>query len=348
MHAAPFSLVPMIRIAAPLALTLALLSTAAVAQVAPKPGAMKMFGDWTVGCDNTTACMMLSLASDDPGDAPPTTLLIERAGGSDGGFRVTVEAEDGRPRGIAVDGRRLDAGRTTYDGTAAAAIAAAMANGRKLQILAASGAVQSALSLTGASAALRYIDAVQRRVGTVTAAVAQGSAPAARVPAPPAPPIVVALQPAGSPARPSAAQVAAMRKTAGCDLEGFAGDSMPEQHALGGGATLVLVPCSAGAYNLAYAAFVLRGSRIAPARADVPTGYGETPSTAGPAQIVNAGFEKGVLSGYAKGRGIGDCGMAQSFVWDGARLRLVEQSEMQECRGNTGLATTWRATVRRR
>ncbi|KQN20604.1 hypothetical protein ASE86_15235 [Sphingomonas sp. Leaf33] len=338
----------MIRIAAPLAMTLALLPAAAMAQGVPKPGAMKTFGDWTVGCDNTNACMMLSLGTEDPGEAPPTTLLIERAGGGASDFCVTVQPDDDRPRGIAVDGRRLATGRMTYDGAAADAIGAAMATGRKLQILATSGTAQSTLSLTGASAALRYIDAVQHRVGTVTAAVARGSAPAARVPAPPAPPVVIALRPSGTAARPSAAQVAAMRKAADCDPNGLAGDSTPEQHALGGGATLVLVPCSAGAYNLASAAFVLRGGKVAPARADVPTGYGEDASTAGPAVLVNAAFENGVLSSYSKGRGVGDCGISQNFVWDGARLRLVEQAQMIECRGNTGLATTWRADVRRR
>lgn len=337
----------MTRIPALLAISLSVLPATAPAQVAPKPGAMKTFGDWTVGCDNANRCMMLSLAPED-GDAPPTTLLVARDAGSDAGFRVTVEPEDGRPRGLGVDDKPLVAGKVDYDGPPASAIVTAMANGRTLQIRNAAGKSESQLSLRGASAALRYIDSQQGRAGTVTAAVAKGSAPAARVPSAPALPVVTAITPAGVAARPTAAQVATMRKVAECDLEGFAGDSAPELHSLGGGATLVLVPCSAGAYNITSAAFVLRGGKFAPARADVPTGFGEDGSTAGPAMLVNAGFGDGVLSSYAKGRGIGDCGVSQNFVWDGMRLRLTEQAEMSECRGNTGLATTWRATVRRK
>jgi len=52
-----------------------------------------------------------------------------------------------------------------------------------------------------------------------------------------------------------------------------------------------------------------------------------------------------VLTGYAKGRGLGDCGLVQSLVWDGTRLRLTEQSEMRECRGNPNYLTTWRTRV---
>ncbi|MFD1789778.1 DUF1176 domain-containing protein [Sphingomonas floccifaciens] len=331
-----------------LALSFAMLPVTAWAQAAPKPGAMKTFGDWTVGCDNANRCMMLSLAPEDAFAPPPTTLLIVREAGGDIGFRVTVEPEDGRARGLAVDGKRLAAGTVEYDGAPAAAIVGAMANGRALQVLNAAGKPESTLSLKGASAALRYIDAHQGRVGTITAAVAKGSVPASRVPPAPALPVVSALTPAGVAAKPTAAQVAAMRKAADCDLEGFAGDSSPEVHALGGGATLVLLPCSAGAYNLTAAAFVLQGGKVAPARADVPTGFGDGTTTKGPAMLVNAGFETGVVTSYAKGRGIGDCGFWQSFVWDGTRLRLTEKAQMSECRGNTGLATTWRATVRRR
>ncbi|WP_394652244.1 DUF1176 domain-containing protein [uncultured Sphingomonas sp.] len=337
----------MTRLSALLALSLSVLPGAALAQVAPKPGAMKTFGDWTVGCDNTNACMMLSLAPED-GDAPPTTLLIVRDAGGEIGFRVTVEPEDGRPRGLAVDGKRLATGQVDYDGAPAGAIVGAMANGHTLQVLNAAGKMESTLSLKGASAALRYMDAQQGRVGTVTAAVARGNAPASRVPPAPALPVVTAVIPSGVAAKPTAAQLTAMRKAAQCDLEGFAGDSSPELHALGGGATLVLVPCSAGAYNITAAAFVLRSGKVAPARADVPTGFGEDGSTAGPATLVNASFDKGLLQSYAKGRGIGDCGTSQTFAWDGTRLRLTEQGEMGECRGNTGLATIWRATVRRK
>ncbi|HTG39817.1 DUF1176 domain-containing protein [Sphingomonas sp.] len=50
-----------------------------------------------------------------------------------------------------------------------------------------------------------------------------------------------------------------------------------------------------------------------------------------------------MLASYAKGRGIGDCGVSQRFIWDGPRFRLIEQAEMSECRGSIDYITTWRA-----
>jgi hypothetical protein len=76
----------------------------------------------------------------------------------------------------------------------------------------------------------------------------------------------------------------------------------------------------------------------------VPAGI--DPEAGGVVQLVNSGFGEGRLTSYSKGRGIGDCGIAQDFVWDGTRFRLIEQSEMTECRGSTRMVTTWRADVR--
>jgi hypothetical protein len=49
---------------------------------------------------------------------------------------------------------------------------------------------------------------------------------------------------------------------------------------------------------------------------------------------------------FAKGRGIGDCGVGDDYVWDGDRFRLAEQIAMGECRGSVDYITTWRARVR--
>ena len=37
---------------------------------------------------------------------------------------------------------------------------------------------------------------------------------------------------------------------------------------------------------------------------------------------------KRLLDTYAKGRGLGDCGVTSSFAWDGQRFRLAAQAEM--------------------
>jgi hypothetical protein len=319
----------------------------AAADVAPKPGALKTFRDWTVGCDNGAACKMASLGPE-AGDFPAVTMSVARAAGPDGGWTIELTGNEKDPAALAIDGKKVASGATSFSGTEAAAIVAAMANGKAATALDGTGKAMATISLAGASAALRYIDAEQGRADGVTAAVAKGAKPASAVPVAPALPVVTAIAPEGTAAKPSAAQVTEMRKTAGCDLEGFAGQTDPDAYALGGGATLVFVPCSAGAYNVSSALFVLKDDKVSPARADVATGFTEDGQAEAVAQVVNGDFDKGFVNSYAKGRGIGDCGVSQTLAWDGTRLRLTEQSEMGECRGNTDTITTWRTTVTRR
>lgn len=298
----------------------------------PRPGKVKVFGDWAVGCDNTRRCELRSLAAE---NEPPggVTVAIAREAGPAGRLDVKVEGDDDT-LATSVDGQPA---RTTAE------IVAAMAKGRVLAARAA-GKAAATVSLRGVSAALRYTDAVQGRAGTATALVAKGLKPASAVPAPAPAPTIVALVPGGTPATVTPEQLAAMRRAAACE-EGQR--DAPELHALGGGRTLVLLPCSAGAYNLSQALFVLDGKGFAPAQADAPVGFTGEEKMPVPA-VVNGRWDKGVLTSYAKGRGLGDCGVAQELVWDGTRLRLSEQREMGECRGNIDYITTWRADVVRR
>ena len=302
----------------------------------PRPGALKTFGDWTVGCDNMLGCELRSLG---PESVPPdgVTVSIARAAGPAGKLSVSVNSNEADDLAAAVDGKSA---------TTPAATVAAMANGRIMAALAA-GRTIATVSLKGASAALRYIDAVQGRAGTVTASVAKGLKPASAVLAPLAAPVIVAVTPGGTPASATVEQLAAMRQAAGCDSADVS--DRPEHYALGRGKTLLLLPCSSGAYNLSSALFVLDGTGFAPARTDAPVGFGDTGAqTSKIPSVVNGGFRDGVLTSYAKGRGIGDCGVRQDLVWDGTRLRLSEQREMGECRGNIDYITTWRARVVRR
>ncbi len=198
----------------------------------------------------------------------------------------------------------------------------------------------------------RYVDAQQGRAGSTDAIVARGPAPS-RAPMPTLP-VITAIAPSGTAATLTAAQIATMRKRGSCDLGGSVGGADPTQfapeiHALGGGKSLAILPCSTGAYNLIGALFIIDGATITPAQTDAPSGFDETGAESGTPvkSVVNGSFENGVLTSYAKGRGLGDCGVQQAFVWDGTRFRLSEQAEMGECRGNIDYITTWRATVHR-
>jgi hypothetical protein len=220
-----------------------------------------------------------------------------------------------------------------------------MANGRALDIRDAGGKTLATLSLKGASAALRYVDAKQSRASTATALVARGDKPASSVPARPSVPQIVAITPTGQPFAPNATMIADMKRQAQCD-DSAHGDA--EFHALGGGATLVLLPCSAGAYNLISAVFVVRDGKATPAKMDAPAGFTEDGKPDAVPMPVNPDFSNGVLSSFAEGRGLGDCGDRQDFVWDGSRFRLSHEESMGECRGNPNYITTWSASVSRR
>jgi hypothetical protein len=311
----------------------------------PKLGTLKTFGDWAVGCDNGLRCTLASLLPEQ-GEADNVTLNIVREGDAETKVYVDSRDEAIRPASLWVDGRQI---ATKLTRESSLAIAEALPAGRLLELRNRKGARVATISLKGAAAALRYVDATQGRAGTPEALLVKGKA--TKVVEVPTLPVIVAPVIAGDPAKPTAAQLAAMRKQADCDLvDDRTGVLSPEAHAIGGGKTLVILPCSSGAYNLIGALFVIDGKTVTPAETDSPSGFDETgaDSRTPVRSVVNGAFAEGALTSYAKGRGIGDCGVQQSYVWDGTKLRLSEQSAMGECRGNPNYITTWRAEVVRR
>ncbi|WP_343517957.1 DUF1176 domain-containing protein [Sphingomonas sp.] len=336
-------------------LTIALLAWAQAA--APQPAPVKVFGAWAVGCDNARRCEMTSIWPDDnqPEEGSPydqVSVSIDRAAGPAGGFTVEIQL----PGNSGSDRVRVSTERgfsiwavprndlLRFTGAQAAQIIAAMVDGTDLRV-GDETSVSGMASLKGSSAALRFIDAEQGRAGTVTAAAAKGAKPASTVPAPPALPQIGYVRPAGAAAPFTPAMRKALDKSSECGsvYEGGTGE-LPgvETHALGGGKTLVLLPCGSGAYNFSTAPYILSG-KGAPVRArfDVSPGM----IAEGPQELVNASFDAktGRLESYSKARGIGDCGGAETYVWDGAMFRLVEARSMPECRGSIDWLTTWRA-----
>lgn len=330
----------------PLAMPALLLLVAATP--APKPGEVKTFKDWAVGCDNAKRCTLASLGQGS-GAVPDVVMMIQREAGPEGMVRIELTALNraAKPASLLIDGKRRDGLLTpTADGALAtgapaAALAADLVNARTLAVANPAGRTIATLSTSGTAAALRYIDAVQGRANTVTALAARGLKGADTVPVAPALPVIAAPKPAGRASLPTPAQIGALRRSARCDDEAAA-NIKAQPFALGTGRTLVLIPCSAGAYNLSSAVFLIENGKPRPAGFDAPTGFGEAQIVP---MLVNGRYAGGVLTSYAKARGLGDCGTAQSFVWDGTVFRLSEQSQMGECRGNPNFITTWRARV---
>lgn len=312
----------------------------------PRPGEQKTFRDWTVACDNVRTCAMASLGTG--ADFPRVTIQVTRAAGPAGAVEIALASPQDdvpAPAALAIDGRRFTVAGDGLSGPSAAALARALVEARAIEVLDGRGARIATVSPAGASAALRYIDAEQQRAGTVTAFVARGERPGAAILGAAALPRVRSVAFSGTAATLPPALLAAMARTARCDppLPGQA----PRAHALADGATLVLLPCSSGAYNEIDALFVVRDGKAEPAQVDAPSGFEETGADSGTPvhSVINGDVDGGVLTSYAKGRGLGDCGVRQSFVWDGTRLRLVEQQSMGECRGNPNYLTVWRARV---
>ncbi|EPR19021.1 hypothetical protein M527_10705 [Sphingobium indicum IP26] len=336
---------------------LSVLWAAPAAAQAPKPGKLESYKDWTIGCDNRNRCEAVSLLPEG-GNWPnaPVMLGIVREAGADADPEIWVSrAAKGRETlDFLVDGRKIASvtsvnGEASVQGPQASALAIAMAKGGGMEIRAGGRRIDRP-SLAGSAAAQRYMDAKQGRAGTVAALVATGLLARGAVrPAPPLPTIRRAAVPAG--AQPPALwreELTALGTFTGCADEMRSASSPPELHRLSKTETLVLVPCGAGAYN--YTSVPVIATGIPGRRAFRFAGFDYQPGwseEAGHPMLVNADWapETATLQSYAKGRGIGDCGGSEAYVWDGARFRLVEASAMGECRGAWHWITTWSARV---
>ena len=329
---------------APLILVATLPAATAAAPGDPVPVKPRLLQDWIVACDNGGRCEAASLSPDD-GMLQDAGLLVRRD--ADGALSVRVADMTGKaPQAtVRIDGRavastplaRQVAG--TWRGAPAKALAVALVRGRKAAILTPSA---HPLSLRGAAAAFRYMDDRQRRAGTKTALVAKGARPYRGTP--PALPVVriVTPPPGKAPTIPGAA-INAARRQFGCATD----DGSPvsaDAYRLDARATLVLLSCGAGAYNYMVQPLIWRDKRLTPAAFDYAFRFGEPKPPGQPQTLVNTDWSPdGRLSSWAKGRGLGDCGDAAQYGWDGTRFRLLSAAVMTECRGAIDTLSVWRA-----
>ena len=341
---------------------LPLLLAAAAAGAAPRPSPLKLFKDWTVGCDNVRACQAVALLHD-PAEDNGLTMSVARGGAPQAPVRIVVGAERSAPDektgivALAVDGKRLPARLTEVEGGAlvdaggTGALLAALRTGTKLEALGAGGTSLGTISLAGASAALLYMDDRQQRAGTVTALARPGPKPASTLPPPPSPPAVLVPPVTSKPPRRMPLSVAVALRKKACD-SGEKDDGAPaETFRLDATHSLAIIPdhCDSGAYNQASLVYLAGDSGgWQPALFD--TDQGKT-DEGGPRAVqynVDWNAKDGLLEMFMKGRGLGDCGTRQSYAWDGVRFRLTSQAEMGECRGSLDWIPTWQARVVRR
>jgi hypothetical protein len=328
----------------------------ALAAAAPQPGELKTFKDWTVGCDNGRACHAVALMPEQGNWEQRVTMSLRRGPEPQAVPEISFDTEVAIAA-LAAGGRRLPVRVVQKDGYPAVrpesvgAMLEAIRANDEIETLDGSGKRSGRVSLSGASAALLYMDEQQRRLGTVTALIRKGAAPASSVPAAPALPIVEEVRPMGRAALAPLpkAKLARLKAAAGCDMTFSQADHPAEARRFRDGATVILVPCSQGAYNGSSLVLVSRKadrSDLQPAAFDFNALAGEGTGPLTPPEGAYWDEKTGRLSSFFKGRGLGDCGAGQDWAWDGRMFRLIRAEAMGECRGSTDYVTIWRARVR--
>ena len=354
-----------------------------------EPGEVKVFGDWVVGCNNVLRCEAVGLNPEDQvrgrgrefDDMPYISISITRSPTPGEAPSIEFELKDSinGPVAIAVDDRvtvkaEASHGYISLKGGTALRIAREFARGELLNITQGGTSVVQP-SLSGASAALRYMDAQQGRAGGVTALVARGPKPASKIKPPPAMPIVTAAPEFSADEFDMLPDdIRRARKASNCrskydDLEDFKDEdadailqreSVP-MYPLDAERWLILLECGLSLVPFTTQSAVLIGSgnpgnlQFSPAVFDFTKNTAadldddpDTPQSKGFRTLINADWSPGglALGSSWRGRANADCGSSRAFLWDGSRFRLTGATEMPECRGSNTEISTWVAETR--
>lgn len=315
--------------------------------------------DWAAACDNSFSCEAISLLGDNQDDSSPT-INVTRSNDSVATTEVKISLAE--PKGdrfrILIDGRLVASGLLAkgeypirLQGTDAMKLVRAMGRGRKLVVRSADNAPLGELSLNGTAAAFTHIDAVQNRARTRNALFASGRK--ILVPKTAPTPTVIAQRIGKQEAIPDAGAIVGLVESSAC-AETRVGVTEDAAYSLGKHAgtykALVMLSCGNGAYNFSSAPFVGISAdgkkwKFSPARFDYPAEA--SAELGGIHLLVNSSWdaETQQVSSYAKGRGWGDCGSAETYIWDGDMFRLIDAFAMEECRGSTEWMRLWRAKV---
>jgi hypothetical protein len=325
----------------------------------PQLGVQKFYKDWAVACDNRLSCEAVSLRNDVPDDGLSISIARDSVDGALSILLFGLESSSDRYR-ILVDGRAVHSGAIESSasepikigGKDALRLTRLMVKGRTIIVRDGANLELGRASLAGTGAALLHIDSVQNRAGTATALATPGRK-SLRPKSAPAPEIVAKrIKPTN--VTPDATTLISLVESSACKEERF---NVTEDVAYslgridGRAKALILLSCGSGAYNFASAAYI--ATEISEGKWDFEPAafdYGAMPSTMDKSLplLVNADWDEAgqTLSSYAKGRGLGDCGNAESYVWDGARFRLISAYGMSECRGSMDWLTLWHANVK--
>ncbi len=195
---------------------------------------------------------------------------------------------------------------------------------------------QGNISLVGLKAALLFIDAQQKRVGSETAWIKKGGNPSLSVPPAQTLKGVALVNPTPTPLTreemDSLLDYGSMRMSnSQCSLDPMRREVRVT--ALTDEKALLIVSCEAGAYNTVDLAWLVSRKKpyaARPVRLRLPF----TPSSGNDEmELMNAEFDQKAreLTTLAKGRGLADCGIQTRWRFDGQRFRLVRYAEEPSC-----------------
>lgn len=336
---------------------------AAVFLALPAQADIRQFKDWLAVCDNLRNCAAYGFDVELSGG---TFVKIERGGapGAAPKVMIAIDVPDkatqftlafdeadlpGLPKEPQSGTRHEDDSYARAILTDASAVEAFLTGIRKAQKIVArridppgatkSDTEKSEISLSGAAAALLWIDDQQKRLDTVTAIIKRGSKPASAVPPPqPAAPVVVAAKPIAKPAPTAIPKAVINEAKEQCDADD--GERKTDDiHRLNDKLVLYVFLCESdsGAYNYAYNLITASTDRPGEAsglplvlppsidkRSDIPA-QDMTNASADPKTMT--------ISTFSKGRGIGDCGTESIWVFDGKAFRMTSFKMMPDCRG---------------
>lgn len=305
------------------------------------------FGNWAVVCDNVRTCTavgfgelgemgssgFLEIRRSGEADAAPTARLLTAG---EGAATLTLQVDGASPPALSAlpatpgaEDQEPAMRVTELTSEQTAALVGRIADGRSLTALE-QGQPAVSVSLSGSSAALRFMDDRQKRAGTRTALVARGDKPASAVPAAPAAPVLTPAPRIAQGGLPNAPSAALRAKLSGCDEDIAEIGLEPVVARLAKGKLFWGVACSRGAYNVIYSLFVTDEAGGNPQVVQLPYPGGEPAS-----EVMNIGFDPDTqtLSNFDKGRGLGDCGALNEWVWTGSRFAMKAQTIMPECQG---------------
>ncbi|QTD94578.1 DUF1176 domain-containing protein [Burkholderia anthina] len=312
---------------------------------APSYGTYK---SWLVACDNGLTCEAKGFAD---GGETGADLRFIRAAGPHGAIEarlnVVTDASidladlrvDGAPLrldesawSVNIDHANNIATLSTTQPEAVAAFVSRLRNGTKLQV---ASDASTYIPLDGMVAALLRIDDRQGRVGSVTALIRKGPAPASQAtPAPPLPVVrtrKIVSQLSKQEEKSLIARTKRIQDASRCEQN--ASRYLEEAaYALDARQALVLLPCIMGAYQGSSDVFIVPrvgGGTPEPIKLRDPAG-GVMDSL-----LTEPGFDPatGTLSTAAKGRGLADCGFRAEWIWDGHAFQISAASRQTTCGG---------------